>query len=49
VTHLPYIIAAYAIAVGLPLFFSIEALSRVRTARRRLEAIDPRRERAGRA
>lgn len=48
-THLPYIVAAYLIAVGLPLFFIIEALSRVRAASRRLEAIDPRRERAGRA
>jgi hypothetical protein len=49
VTHLPYIIAAYVIAVGLPLFFTLGALSRIRSARRRLEAIDPRRERAARA
>jgi hypothetical protein len=48
-THLPYIVAAYVIAVGLPLFFAIEALFRVRAARRRLDAIDPRRERAARA
>jgi len=41
-THLPYIAAAYLIAIGLPLFFSVEALLRVRSARRRLAAIDPR-------
>jgi hypothetical protein len=45
VTHLPYIVAAYVIAVGLPLFLAINALFRVRSARRRLEAIDTRRER----
>ncbi len=44
-THLPYIVAAYVIAVGLPLVFSIEALFRVRSARLRLAAIDPRRNR----
>jgi hypothetical protein len=41
-THLPYIAAAYVIAVGLPLFFSIEVMFRVRSARRRLQAIDRR-------
>ena len=44
-THLPYIIAAYVIAVGLPLILSVEVLFRTRSARRRLEAIDPRRDR----
>ena len=39
-THLPYIAAAYAVAIGVPLFFAIEALFRVRSARRRLAAID---------
>jgi hypothetical protein len=43
VTHLPYIVAAYVIAVGLPLLLSVEVLFRTRSARRRLEAIDPRR------
>ena len=42
-THLPYIVAAYMIAVGLPLAFAIEALLRTRSARRRLEAVDTRR------
>jgi len=46
-THLPYIVAAYVIAVGLPLILSVEALFRVRTARRRLQVIDTRRERGG--
>jgi hypothetical protein len=45
VTHLPYIVAAYVIAVAVPLFFSVEALFRVRAARRQLQAIDLRRER----
>jgi hypothetical protein len=46
-THLPYIVAAYVIAVGLPLILSLEALFRVRSARRRLLVIDTRRERGG--
>jgi hypothetical protein len=41
--HLAYVAAAYAIAVGMPLFFSIEVLFRVRSVRRRLAAIDTRR------
>jgi hypothetical protein len=44
-THLPYIAAAYVIAVGVPLFFSVEVLFRVRSAKRRLAAITTRRER----
>jgi len=47
-THLPYIVGAYVIAIGMPLVLSFEALFRVRSARRRLQAIDPRRDR-GRA
>jgi hypothetical protein len=47
VTHLPYIAAAYVLAIGMPLFFSVEALFRVRAARRRLQVIDTRRERGG--
>ena len=43
-THLPYILAAYAIAVGVPVIFAIDALVRVRSARRRLQAIDTRRD-----
>ena len=39
-THLPYIVAAYVIAAGVPLVLSVEALFRVRSAGRRLRAID---------
>jgi heme exporter protein D len=46
VTHLPYIVAAYVIAVGMPLVLSVEVLFRVRTARRRLAAIGTRRDRS---
>jgi hypothetical protein len=45
VTHLPYIVAAYAIAIGVPLYFTVAVLFRVRSASRRLAAIDTRRER----
>jgi hypothetical protein len=42
-THLPFILAAYAIAIGVPAFFGLAAVARVRAARRRLDALDPRR------
>jgi len=45
VTHLPFIAAAYAVAIGVPLVFSVQALFRTRSATRRLAAIDPRRDR----
>ena len=41
-THLPYIVAAYALGVVIPGTFAIAALLRMRTARRRLAAVDPR-------
>jgi hypothetical protein len=44
-THLRYIAAAYVIAIGTPLVLSIQVLFRVRSARRRLQAIDPRHDR----
>jgi hypothetical protein len=44
-THLRYILAAYVIAIGLPLILSVEVLLRVRSASRRLAAIDTRRTR----
>jgi hypothetical protein len=46
-THLPYILAAYAIAIGMPLYLGVEAVFRVRAATSRLQAIDPRRDRSG--
>jgi hypothetical protein len=44
-THLSYIVTAYIIAVGVPLILSIEVFFRVGSARRRLQAIDTRRDR----
>jgi predicted signal transduction protein with EAL and GGDEF domain len=46
VTHWPYIAAAYVIAIGMPLVFSIEVAFRTRSAHRRLRAIDPRPDRS---
>ena len=45
-THLPYIATAYIIAVAVPLLFSIQVLFRVRSARRKLAAIDTGRDRS---
>ncbi len=45
-THLPYIAAAYVIAVGVTVVFCVEAWFRTRSARRRLQAIDTRRDRS---
>ena len=41
-THLPYIAASYVIALAVPILFSISTAFRLRTAKRRLAAIDPR-------
>ncbi len=41
-THLPFIVTAYGLGVLIPLGFALDAFRRVRTARRRLAAIDPR-------
>ncbi len=41
-THLPYIIAAYTLGVLIPGTFALAAFLRMRTAQRRLAAIDPR-------
>ena len=46
-THLPYIVAAYALGVLIPGTFAVAAFLRMRTARRRLAAIDPRVRRPG--
>jgi len=42
-THLPYIAAAYGLAVLVGAGFAVDAWLRVGRARRKLEAIDPRR------
>jgi hypothetical protein len=41
-THLPYIIAAYTLGVLVPCTFAVAAFLRMRTAQRRLAAIDTR-------
>lgn len=41
-THLPYIVASYALGLLVPGAFGIGAFRRMRTARRQLAAIDPR-------
>ena len=44
-TFLPYVAASYALGVLVPAGFALSAWRRVRTATRRLAAIDPRRAR----
>jgi hypothetical protein len=46
-THLPFIVASYSLAVVVLGGFGVGAWVRVSSARRRLEAIDPRRARGG--
>ncbi len=41
-THLPFIAAAYALGVGIPVSFAVAAWTRMSAATRRLAAIDPR-------
>jgi len=41
-THLPFVAAAYALGVGIPVSFAVSAWARLAAARRRLAAIDPR-------
>jgi hypothetical protein len=41
-THLPYIVAAYAISLVVPVTFAVLAQTRLAGARRRLAALDPR-------
>jgi heme exporter protein D len=48
-THLPYIVAAYGIAILVAVGFSADAWRRMGRARRRLAAIDPRGQRQGTA
>jgi len=41
-THLPYVVAAYALGVLIPGWFAAAAALRMRSAARRLAAIDQR-------
>jgi heme exporter protein CcmD len=47
-TYAPYIAAAYVIALGVTLGLAAQSLLRLRSASRRLLAVDTRRERSGR-
>lgn len=40
--HLPYVAGAYALGVAVPAGFALAAAARLKTAKRRLAAIDPR-------
>jgi hypothetical protein len=42
-THLPYVVSAYLLGVVIPGTLGLSALLRMRAARRRLAAIEPRR------
>ncbi len=44
-THLGFIVVAYALALGVPALFALDATRRLGRARRKLDAIDPRRAR----
>jgi hypothetical protein len=46
-THLPYVVAAYTLGVLIPGWFAAAAAFRMRSATRRLAAIDPRANRPG--
>jgi hypothetical protein len=41
-THLPFIVASYALTVLVAAVYAIDAWTRMNRARRRLAAIDPR-------
>ncbi len=41
-THLPYVAATYVLGTGAPLVLAALAWQRLRQARRRLAAVDPR-------
>jgi hypothetical protein len=41
-THVPFVAAAYALGLIVPLIFGVAAFARMIGARRRLAAIDPR-------
>jgi hypothetical protein len=48
-THLPYIVGSYGLALALAFWFGISAFLRTGAARRKLAALDTRREARGRA
>lgn len=45
-THLPFVAAAYALGILIPVGYAVAAFQRVAVARRKLASIDPRGQRA---
>lgn len=45
-THLPFVAAAYALGVLVPIAYALAAFQRATAARRKLASIDPREHRA---
>ena len=41
-THLGFVAASYALGIGVPLLLAVSAWRRLVSARRRLQAVDPR-------
>jgi len=41
-THLPFVVGAYALGIVIPAVYAVSAWTRLAAARRRLHAIDPR-------
>lgn len=41
-THLPFIVVCYALGVGVPVAFAVNAWARLGSARRKLAALDTR-------
>ncbi len=41
-THLPFIVTCYALGIGLPVLFAVDAWRRLGVARRRLAVLDTR-------
>lgn len=48
-THLPYVLASYALGIAIPAGFALAVVLRLRAARRRLAGLDPRADGGGRA
>jgi hypothetical protein len=44
-THLPFVASAYFVAIAVPVAYAVSAMRRLRMARQRLAAVDPRADR----
>lgn len=47
-THLPYVLSCYVLGVLIPAAFGVAAMKRLRAARQKLAALDPRHSTSGR-